>query len=65
MVAMDRYESESGEHSYKYKMKQVVVDLKAKPLIRREKENWDMTDKACRDGRKIIWSIIKKWKKYQ
>lgn len=34
MVAMDRYESIGDEESYEYKMKQVLVDLKAKPSIR-------------------------------
>ena len=31
MVAMDRWESEGGEGSYEFKMKQVLADLKAKP----------------------------------
>ena len=34
MVAMDRYESAGGEESYEYKMKQVLVDLKARPSVR-------------------------------
>ena len=31
MVAMDRYESAGGEQSYEYKIKQVLIDLKARP----------------------------------
>ena len=34
MVAMDRWESINGEDSYEYKMKKVLIDLKAKPSIR-------------------------------
>ncbi len=34
MVAMDKYESEGGDQSYEYKMKQVLVDLKAKPSLK-------------------------------
>ena len=37
MVAMDRYETDSGEQSYEYKMKQVLVDRKAKLSIRAKK----------------------------
>ena len=59
MVAMDKYESEGGDQSYEYKMKQVLVDLKAKPSLRANKD-WDLTDKVCRDGAKIIDSIIRK-----
>ncbi len=59
MVAMDKYESEGGDQSYEYKMKQVLVDLKAKPSLRAIKD-WDLTDKVCRDGAKIIDSIIRK-----
>ena len=33
MVVMDRWEKDSGEDSYEYKMKQVLVDLKATPLM--------------------------------
>ena len=58
MVAMDRYESDSGEQSYEYKMKQVLVDLKAKPSIRAKKD-WDLTDKVCRDGMKVVNTIVK------
>ena len=58
MVAMDKYESEGGEWSYEYKMKRVlVVDLKAKPSIRANKD-WDLTDKVCRNGIKIIEKIV-------
>ena len=32
MVAMDKYENEGGEQSYEHKMKQVLVDLKAKTI---------------------------------
>ena len=59
MVAMDKYESEGGDQSYEYKMKQVLVDLKAKPSLRANKD-WDLTDKVCRDGAKNIDSIIRK-----
>ena len=34
MVAMDRYESIGGEESYECKMKQVLVDLKARPSFK-------------------------------
>ena len=39
MVAMDKYENEGGEQSYEHKMKQVLVDLKVKPLIRANNNN--------------------------
>ena len=42
-----------GEESYEYKMKQVLIDLKARPSIRAG-EDWDLTDKVCRDGGKVI-----------
>ena len=57
MVAMDRYESIGGEESYEYKMKQVLVDLKARPSLRAG-EDWDLTDKVCRDGAKVIDRIV-------
>jgi len=57
MVAMDRYESSGGEESYEYKMKQVLTDLKARPSIRAG-EDWDLTDKVCRDGGKVIDRIV-------
>ena len=59
MLAMDKYESESGEQSYEYKMKEVVVDHKAKPSIR-ENKGWDLTEKICRDGTKIIENIVER-----
>ena len=59
MVAMDKYENEGGEQSYEHKMKQVLVDLKAKPSIRANKD-WDLTEKVCRDGAKIINDIVRK-----
>jgi hypothetical protein len=59
MVAMDRFESEGGEQSYEYKMKQVLVDLKAKPSIRAKKD-WDLTDKVCRDGTRVIETIVER-----
>ena len=40
MVAMDRYESIRGEENYEYKMKLVLVDLKARPS-KRAGEDWD------------------------
>ena len=46
MVAMDRYESIGGEESYEYKLKQVIVDLKARPSLRAG-ENWDLIEKVC------------------
>ena len=57
MVAMDRYESIGGEESYECKMKQVLVDLKARPSLRAG-EDWDLTDKVCRDGAKVIDRIV-------
>jgi hypothetical protein len=57
MVAMDRFESEGGEQSYEYKMKQVLLDLKAKPSIRTKKD-WDLTDKVCREGTRVIERIV-------
>ena len=45
MVTMDRYESIGGEESYEYKTKQVLVDLKARPLIRAGAD-WDLTDQG-------------------
>ena len=39
-------------------MKQVLVDLKAKPSIRANKD-WDLAD-VCRDGVNIINSIVRK-----
>lgn len=57
---MDKCDRESREHSYEYKIKQVIVDLKAtKPSIGRKKD-WDLTDKVCPDGAKIIESIVKR-----
>lgn len=56
---MGKCDRESREHSYEYKIKQVVVDLKAKPSIRRKKD-WDLTDKVCPDGTKIMGSIVKR-----
>jgi hypothetical protein len=54
---MDRFESEGGEQSYEYKMKQVLVDIKAKPSIRAKKD-WNLTDKVCREGIRVIESIV-------
>ncbi|CAB4032069.1 Hypothetical predicted protein, partial [Paramuricea clavata] len=54
---MDRFESEGGEQSYDYTMKQVLVNLKAKPSIR-AKNYWDLTDKVCREGTRIIERIV-------
>lgn len=34
MVAMDRYERTGGADSFEFKMKQVFVDLKARPSVR-------------------------------
>jgi hypothetical protein len=59
MVAIDRFESEGGEQSYEYKMKQVLVDLKAKPSIRAKKD-WDLTDKVCREGTRVIERIVER-----
>ena len=57
MVAMDRYESEGGENRFEFKMKQVLVDLKATPSVRAGKD-WDLTQKVCRDGIGVIDNII-------
>ena len=54
MVTMDRWEIDGGN-----KMKQVLVDLKAKPSVRAKKD-WDLTDIVCRDGANIIDNIVKK-----
>ena len=43
---MDKYEDERGEQSYEHKMKQILVDPKAKPSIRANKDR-DLTDKVC------------------
>ena len=40
-------------------MKQSLVDLNAKPSIRLGKD-WDLTEKVCRNGTKIIEGIIRK-----
>ena len=40
MVAMGRWESEGGEGSYEFKMKQVLSNLKGKPSNRAGKD-WD------------------------
>ena len=57
MVAMDRYESAGGEQSYEYKMKQVLIDLKARPS-KTAKKDWHLTDKVCRDGMKVVDTIV-------
>ena len=44
VVAMDRHECDGDEKSYKYKMKQVLVDLKAKDFIRAYKDRIDLTE---------------------
>ena len=59
MVAMDRWESINGEDSYEYKMKKVLIDLKAKPSIR-SKKDWDLTEKVSRDGATVIDNIVKR-----
>ena len=57
MVAMDKTIEKGGENSYEYKMKKVLVDLKARPSIRANKD-WDLTEKISRDGRAIIQEMI-------
>ena len=59
MVAMDRYESAGGEQSYEYKMKQVLIGLKARPS-KRAKKDWHLTDKVCRDGMKVVDTIVRR-----
>ena len=54
---MDRWEKDGGENSYEYRMKQVLIDLKAKPSIRARKD-WDFTEKICRDGTTVIANIV-------
>lgn len=44
VVAMDRYECDGDEKSYEYKMKQVLVDFKAKAFIRAYKDRIDLTE---------------------
>jgi hypothetical protein len=40
-------------------MKQVLVDLKAKPSIRAKKD-WNLTDKVCREGTRVIERIVER-----
>ena len=56
MVAMENI---NGEDSYEYKMKKVLIDLKAKPSIR-SKKDWDLTEKVSRDGATVIDNIVKR-----
>ena len=44
VVAMDRHECDGDEKSYKYKMKQVLVDFKEKAFIRAYKDRIDLTE---------------------
>ena len=57
MVAMDRYERIGGEESYVDKMRQVLVDLKARLSIRAG-QDWDLTDKVRRNGGKVIDRMV-------
>ncbi len=57
MVAMDKTIEIGGESSYDYKMKKVLEDMKAQPSIRAE-EDWDVTEKVSREGRKIIQEMV-------
>ncbi|CAB4003048.1 Hypothetical predicted protein [Paramuricea clavata] len=59
MVAMNLFEYESGEQSYEFKTKQVLFDLKAKPSVRAKKD-WDLTDKVCREGIRVIETIFER-----
>ena len=59
MVAMDKTIDIGAEDSYEYKMLKVLEDMKAKPLIR-SGEDWDVTEKVSREGRKIIQEMIDK-----
>ena len=59
IVAMDKWERHGGEQGYEFKMKQLLVDLKSKPSIILGKD-WDLTEKVCRIGAKIIEGIIRK-----
>ena len=59
MVAMDKTEEVGGENSYEYKMEKVLNDMKAKPLTRAE-EDWDVTEKVSREGRKIVQEMVDK-----
>jgi hypothetical protein len=59
MVAMDKTIERGGEESYEFKMKKVLDDLKAKPLVRAN-EDWDVTEKVSREGRKIIQEMVDK-----
>ena len=57
MVAMDKTIEKGGENSYEHKMKKVMDDVKATRSIRAN-EDWDVTEKVSRDGRKIIQEMV-------
>ena len=44
-------------HSYEYKMKKVLEDLKAKPSTRAN-QDWDLTEKISREGREIVKEMV-------
>lgn len=55
---MERWENEGGMEGYEFRIKKVLVDVKARPCIRGERD-WDLTEKVCRGGSKITDSIVK------
>ena len=57
MVAMNKTVEKGGENSFEHKMKKVMDDTKATRSIRAN-EDWDVTEKVSRDGRKIIQEIV-------
>ena len=57
MVAMDKTYEVGGENSYEHKMKKVLDDMKAKPVVRAN-EDWDVTEKVSREGRAIIQEMV-------
>ena len=59
MVAMTKRESVAAENSYEFKMKKVLSDLKAEPSTRAG-DDWDPTEKVCRDAKVIIQRIVER-----
>ncbi len=57
MVAMEKTIEIGGESSYDFKMKKVLEDMKAQPSIRAD-EDWDVTEKVSREGRKVIQEMV-------
>ena len=47
-----------GETSYEKKLEKVLQDLKARQSTRNV-EDWDVTEKICKQGRDIISKMVK------